>query len=335
MRARLGPSVHCGAEVRTGWPQHTAGATDVTGVDGIGAWRRLPASVRADVRSRALRGEGHPDLHVAKAAVAWAQRARRVRVALTLAWLMIAPLVGGIAVAAVAFADERQVVSTRVAAFAVFAALALFTPFVLWGLNRVMAPEMESANWTVLVDAAGTAAPPAAPVEIRLRRRPVLLALLALFGVSELAVSVWSFASGEGGATPWLGVAATIMAAGLLGMSLYLQFGPPVAIIGSDEVELVRQGLRIPWSEISDTRPGLLVFARLVRRTCVIWQIPSVEEMSERLGLDRKQRRWLRQNSRSLHPPGIGFPITLIQPGVMQIVPASRAFAARSARAHE
>jgi hypothetical protein len=309
--------------------------TGVTGVDGISAWRRLPASVRADVRSRALRGEGHPDLHVAKAAVAWARHARRVRVALALAWVMIAPLAGGIAVAAAAFADERQFVSTRVAAFAVFAALALFTPFVLWGLNRVMAPEVESANWTVLVDAAGIAAPPVAPVEIRLRRRPVVLALLALFGVGELALSVWGFANGEGGATPWLGAAATIMLAGLLGMSLYFQFGPPLAIIGSNGLELVRQRLRIPWSEINDTRPALFVFARLVRRTFVIWQIPSVEEMSERLGLDRKQRRWLRQNSRSFHPPGIGFPITLIQPGVMEIVPASRAFAARSARIHD
>jgi hypothetical protein len=198
-----------------------------------------------------------------------------------------------------------------------------------------MAPEVESANWTVLVDAAGIAAPPAAPVEIRLRRRPVLLALLALFGVGELALAVWGFASGEGGATPWLGATATIMAAGLLGMSLYFQFGPPLAIIGSNGVELVRQRLHIPWSEINDTRPGLFVFARLARRTCVIWQIPSVEEMSERLGLDRKQRRWLRQNSRFFHPPGIGCPITLIQPGVMEIVPASRAFAARSARIHE
>jgi hypothetical protein len=245
---------------------------------------------------------------------------------------MAAPLAGGIAVAV---AGDRTAASTRVAALAVFAVLTLLTPLVWWSLNRLMPPEVEAANLAVLVDAAETPAPPAVPVQVRMRRRPVLLGLLAVLGVGELAASVWSLANGVGGAAPWLGIAATIMVAGILGMSLYFQLGPPVAIIGSDGVTLVRQRLRIPWSEINDTRPGLLIFGRLVRRTCVIWHIPSVEEMTERLGLNHRLRRQLRENARLLHPPGIGFPITLIRPGVMDIVLTSRAFAARSAPVHE
>jgi hypothetical protein len=264
---------------------------------------------------------------VARAAVAWARRTRRAHVAWAIAWVTLAPVAGGIAASLL---GNRHAASTRVAAFAVFTALMLCTPLVLWALSRVRVADVEAANLAVLADAAGTPAPPAEPVEIRMRRRPVLLVLLAIFGVGELMLSIWSFASGRGGSTPWLGLATAIMVAGLLGMNLYLQYGPPLAVVGPDGVELVRQRLGIGWPEIADTRPGLLVLARLVRRTCVIWEIPSIEEMSERLHLDGKQRRWLRQNSRLLHPPGIGFSIWLINPGAIEIVRASRAFAAQS-----